>query len=171
MSKYSIAGENSNEALEPLIGGIESHTNLPFNGRFRVLPQRGQVYTGQCSWFGQFGTSGFGEGMSKYKWTDREDNGQNASGLSQMTPGIAYMATKSIRHWFKLTFPNGKSFIIRQVDVGPSGWTGKMIDVNAPLAEMAGYSPKTFPTGAIVRFQYIGAEEPYGATKEYRRPE
>lgn len=171
MSKYVIPGEDPKQNLEPLSGGIEAVKNLPFNGRFRILPTLGQVYYGQQSWFGQFGIGKWGEGMSKYKWVDKEDNGQNASGLSQMTPGIAYMATKSIRHWFKLTFPNGKSFIVRQVDVGPSGWTGKMIDVNAPLAEMAGYSPKTFPTGAIIRFQYLGPEEPVGATKEYRRPE
>lgn len=170
MNKYIIKGEDSSELLEPLVGGIDADKYLPFQGRWRLTPKKGQVYFGKGSWFGQFGYGKYGEGMSKHKWIDREDNGSNASGLSQMTPGIAYMSRKTLGHWFKLTFPNGKSFIVRQVDVGPSGWTGKTIDVNAPLAEMAGYTPKTFPTGAGILFQYIGSEQPeFGATKEYRR--
>jgi hypothetical protein len=162
MAKYNLPNENPDEILEPLIGGVEGHKDLPMEGTYRVIPPRGKVFFGRCSWFGQF--------RGKHRWVDNEDNGQNASGLSQETPGIAYMAKKTLRHWFKVTFPNNKSFIIRQVDIGPADWTGKMIDVNAPLAEMAGYSPKNFPTGAMVKFQYIGIEVPPGATKEYRSP-
>lgn len=162
MSKYNIPGESENEDLEPLIGGIDGLVHLKFKGKYRVIPKRGQVYFGKMSWFGQFDSG-------VHKWVDNADNGMNASGLSQMTPGIAYMNKQTLKHWFKLTFENGKSFIIRQVDIGPSGWTGKMIDVNAPLAEMAGYAPNTFPTGKEIRFQYIGIDIPYGATEEYRR--
>lgn len=155
--------------LENLIGGIDGEKYLPFQGKYRIIPVRGQVYFGKMSWFGQFGVDNHGKNLSKYKWIDDSDNGQNASGLPQTTPGIAYMSRNSIKHWFKLTFPNQKTFIVRQVDIGPSGWTGKMIDVNAPLAEMAGYTPKNFPTGLNILFQYIGIQEPIGATKEYRR--
>lgn len=171
MTKYNLPDDKKNEKLEPLVGGIDGFKHLPIEGKYRDIPPRGQVYFGKGSWFGQFGVGKHGAGKSKYKWIDREDNGQNASGLPQMTPGIAYMSKKTMKHWFKLTFPNGKSFIVRQVDLGPAEWTGKLIDVNAPLAEMAGYSPKNFPTGDIIRFQYIGVEEPPDATKEYRRPE
>lgn len=170
MPKYNVADDHKNEKLEPLTGGMDAVKFLPFNGRYRNLPEFGKVYYGMMSWFGQFGIGKWGDGLSVYKWIDKADNGQNASGLSQMTPGIAYMSNKTLKHWFKLTFPNNKSFIVQQVDIGPSGWTSKLIDVNAPLAEMAGYSPKNFPTGAIIRFQYIGKEMPEGATKTYRRP-
>lgn len=167
--KYEIPDEDNSEELEPLIGGINADDYLKFSGKYRVLPKKGQIYFGKMSWFGQFGTKEHGKGLSKYTWIDKADNGQNASGLSQMTPGIAYMSNKTLRHWFKLTFENGKSFIVRQVDIGPSKWTDKVIDVNAPLAEMAGYQPTTFPTGKIITFQYIGKEMPFGATEEYRR--
>jgi hypothetical protein len=168
MSKYSIPGEDRSETLEPLRGGISGITELKFNGKYRIKPKLGQVYYGDMSWFGQFGYGEWGKG--KYVWVDKADNGKNASGLSQMTPGIAYMSRETLKHWFKLTFTNGKSFIVRQVDIGPSGWTNKMIDINAPLAEMAGYEPKKFPTGAKILFQYLGKTEPEGATKQYRRP-
>lgn len=169
MAKYNIGNEDPNEELEPLIDGLDSSKHLPFNGRYRIIPRKGVVYKGKTSWFGQFGIGKWGAGISKYQWRDTGDNGQNASGLDQTVPGIAYMCRSTIKHWFKITFPNGKTFIVRQVDLGPAGWTGKTIDVNAPLAEMAGYSPKTFPTGAIVYFQYFGTNMPVGGSKSYKR--
>lgn len=162
MSKYTLPDDKASEILEPLIGGIDGFKYLPLEGKYRNTPSRKQVYFGRGSWFGQF------SGINK--WVDNEDNGQNASGLPQHTPGLAYMSRETLKHWFKVTFPNDKSFIVRHIDIGPSNWTGKMIDINAPLAEMAGYSPRNFPTGGIIRFQYIGKEEPIGATKVYRRP-
>lgn len=155
--------------IEPLIGGIDGLQYLKFIDKYRPIPERGQVYCGKMSWFGQFGTKGHGEGLSKFKWIDKADNGLNASGLAQTIPGIAYMTNKTLKHWFKLTFPNNKTFIIRQVDIGPSAFTGKLIDVNAPLAEMAGYSPKNFPTGADILFQYLGIDMPDGATIKYHK--
>ena len=155
--------------LTPLSGGISGIDALKAVKKYRPIPDTDKIYFGKMSWFGQFGIGKWGEGLSKYKWKDSEDNGQNASGLPQMTPGIAYMSNKTLKHWFKLTFPNGKTLIVRQIDIGPSVWTGKLIDVNAPCAEMAGYSPKTFPTGSVIRFQYMGSKQPDGATLEYRR--
>lgn len=157
-------------AIEPLIGGIDAVKFLNTNTKYRPIPKRGQGYFGAMSWFGQFGVGKkWGEGIAKYKWIDNADNGKNASGLSQIVPGIAYMSNKTLKHWFKLTFPNDKTFIIRQVDIGPALWTNKIIDINAPLAEMAGYSPKNFPTGLSILFQYIGEEQPDEATIEYRK--
>ena len=151
----------ADDNLEPLYGGIDGNKYLPYNGKYRIVPKPGQVYYGQMSWFGWF------EG--KHDWDDHLDNGRNASGLAQSVPGIAYHNKDTIKHWWKLTFPNKKTVIVRQVDLGPAGWTGKIIDVNASLADMIGYSPRTFPTGKLILFQYINKEKPpYGATEKYK---
>lgn len=155
------------DLYEPLIGGVSGLTYLK-GRKYRPIPEYGQVYYGPMSWFGQFGYGDYDHELAKYRWSDNADNARNASGLSQQTPGIAYMSKETIRHWFKLTFPNDVTVIVRQVDLGPALWTNKIIDVNAPLAEMVGYSPRTFPTGHNILFQYIGQDEPDGAIKTFR---
>jgi hypothetical protein len=115
---------------------------------YRPAPSAGQEFSEKCSWFGFFD--------GKHKWADPEDNGENASGLPETTPGIAFYCRQTLRHRWRVTFPNGYVIIVPQVDIGPGPETGKGIDINASLAELAGYSPTDFPTGTIIKFTYIG---------------
>lgn len=105
-------------------------------------------FTGVASLFGQYD--------GKYRWRDRHDNGRNASGLPQSTPGIALRNRKTLGHYYTLKAPNGQSLVVRHVDMGPAKWTGKSIDVNAAAAERLGYSPKNFPTGSRFTVAYMG---------------
>lgn len=103
---------------------------------------------GTGSWFGHYG-----------KWQDPEYNGKNASGLSEATPGIALRNKATLGHWYEVTFPNGKTVMARQVDVGPFA-KGRSIDINGALADKAGYSPGNFPTDETFHYRYVGAKLP-----------
>jgi hypothetical protein len=117
------------------------------------------VESGRTSWFGQFGYGKYNNGKHRHVWRDTGDNGKNASGLPQTHPGIAMLNRKTLKHWFEVEL-NGKVFTVQQVDIGPAKWTGRVIDINAPLADMAGYTPKNFPTDSVVKYRYIGKHLP-----------
>lgn len=108
---------------------------------------------GRGSWFGQFGYGPYGAGQSEYVWRDTGDNGRNAYGDPQTTPGVAFLDKSLAGKYFNVTAPNGKTLRLKVVDYGPSRWTGKSIDINAPAAEAFGYSPKNFPTGGTFKWQ------------------
>lgn len=116
----------------------------------------GDVQRGRMSWFGQYGYGRFSDGLHRHVWRDSGDNGINASGLPQMVPGIALMDRRTLGHWFEVEL-NGRVFLVRQVDVGPHPRTGRRIDINAPLSDMAGWSPHNFPTDTIAKWRYVGS--------------
>lgn len=113
---------------------------------YRPPPIPGQEFNEKCSWFGNYG-----------RFYDREDNGENASGMPQSVLGIAFYCKATLRHWWRVTLPNGYSASVQQVDLGPGPETGRGIDINAALATHAGYSPSTFPTDTTITFVYLGA--------------
>jgi len=113
------------------------------------------VRAGKTSWFGQYGYGKYRDGMNNHVWRDRGDNGQTASGMPQTTPGIALPTRKHLKHWFEVEL-KGKKYTVQQTDVGPAKWTGRKIDINAPLADMAGWTPKNFPTDSVVKYRYLG---------------
>jgi hypothetical protein len=114
----------------------------------RDIPEINQEFNELGSWFGQYN--------GQHAWVDRGDNGINASGLPQDTLGIAFYCKDTLRHYWNVTLPNGFNIIVQQVDLGPHPRTGRGIDINAALADLAGYSPKTFPTDVIIKFVYLG---------------
>ncbi len=116
------------------------------------------VRSGRMSWFGQYGYGRFSDGLHRHVWRDSGDNGINASGLAQMVPGIALMDRSTLGHWFEVEL-NGRVFLVRQVDVGPHPRTGRLIDINAPLCDMAGYSPHNFPTDRIAKWRHVGSPQ------------
>lgn len=111
----------------------------------RAPPAVGETFNEKGSWFGNCGA-----------WVDPEDNGENASGLPETTPGIAFLCKETLKHWWLVAFPNGKTIVVQQVDVGPGSETGRGIDINTVLATKVGYTIKSFPTGANIKFTYLG---------------
>jgi hypothetical protein len=112
---------------------------------YRATPDVNQEFSEKCSWFGNFGS-----------WIDPDDNGENASGLPETTPGIAFYCQDTLRHLWRVTLPNNFNVVVRQVDIGPDPATGRGVDVNTALAVRAGYDKKTFPTDATIKFVYLG---------------
>lgn len=123
------------------------------------------VQRGRMSWFGQYGYGRYNDGLHRHVWRDSGDNGLNASGLPQMVPGIALMDRRTLGHWFEVEL-NGRVFLVRQVDVGPHPRTGRRIDINAPLSDMAGWSPHNFPTDTIAKWRYVGSPQTLLAMRE-----
>ena len=129
---------------------------------YRMEPGRLEgngVQAGKTSWFGQYGYGKYNNGKHKHVWRDTGDNGKNASGLPQTTPGIAIYNRKTLGDWYEVEL-KGKKYKVRQVDIGPAPWTGRKIDINAPLADMAGWNPKNFPTDSVVKYRHIGKQLP-----------
>jgi hypothetical protein len=123
------------------------------------------VRSGRMSWFGQYGYGRHSDGMHRHVWRDSGDNGINASGLPQTVPGIALMDRRTLGHWFEVEL-NGRVFLVRQVDVGPHPRTGRLIDINAPLCDMAGFTPHNFPTDRVAKWRYIGSPQQMVAMRQ-----
>ncbi len=134
---------------------------------FPTAPERhrgagsGKLYSGKMSWFGQYNYGRHRDKKRKaaHVWRDRGDNGKNASGLAQTVPGIALRNRKTLGHWYEVKL-NGSWFLARHVDMGPARYTGRAIDINAPLADMAGWAPKNFPTDRAATWRYVGRSIP-----------
>ena len=125
---------------------------LPVKNGSRTLPKRDTVYFGMCSWFGNF--------SGKSEWNDDSDSGNTASGMSNDDPGIAFYNKATLGHYFLITMPNNKTYLVQQIDIGPNPTSGKFVDINSAFGEAAGYSPKNFPTGQYVLLQYVGKDKP-----------
>ena len=121
----------------------------------------GKLYSGRMSWFGQYNYGRHRDKQRKaaHVWRDRGDNGKNASGLPQTVPGIALRNRQTLGHWYEVKL-NGSWFLARHVDMGPARYTGRAIDINAPLADMAGWAPKSFPTDKTATWRYVGRSIP-----------
>jgi hypothetical protein len=112
---------------------------------YRSTPAVNETFSERCSWFGDHPG-----------WVDHGDNGLNASGLPQSVPGIAFYCHATLGHYWRVTFPNGFTDVVKQVDIGPSPYTHRGIDINASLAAKAGYKPNNFPTNSFIKFTYLG---------------
>jgi hypothetical protein len=121
----------------------------------------GDVQAGRTSWFGQYGFGKHVDGLHKHVWRDPDKpaNRVPASGLPQTVPGIALPSPKTLKHWYEVEL-KGKRYKVQQTDIMPDQRKGRKIDINAPLADMVGWTPDDFPTDSIVRFRYLGKELP-----------
>ncbi len=109
--------------------------------------------TAKGSWYSQFD--------GKYKWVDNEDDpDSNALGVPDSQQGIALPERATLGDWFIVSAPNGWEGRAQQTDIGPGKQTGKGIDISAALAERMGYSPNTFPTGALFSWRPEDAATP-----------
>ena len=126
--------------------GKTEGSSPPPNATFK---KEGDVKESKGSWFSQF--------QGKYSWVDKKDDpNSNYSGLPDSTPGIALRDKSTMGHYFNVQAPNGKTLLLRQVDLGPHEKTGRDIDINAAAAEAFGYSPNNFPTDGNFKYQYSG---------------
>lgn len=100
-------------------------------------------------------------------WNDVQGarEGKPASGLSSDIPGIAVPNRNTLGHYYRVQAPNGEEQIVQQTDYGPGRGpvaNGIGIDINAPLADRFGYTPKNFPSGGQFKYEYLGKENPEG---------
>lgn len=92
---------------------------------------------------------------------DRLDNDKPAlAGASNRNPGIAVYNRKTLGGWWRVVFPNGRSLVLQQTDIGPAPWTGKKVDVNYTAVRRAGYTESNYPTGGTVEYHYLGKTKP-----------
>lgn len=92
---------------------------------------------------------------------DSQDNDRPAlPGASNKNPGIAVYNRRTLGGWWRVVFPNGRSLVLQQTDLGPAPWTGKKVDVNYTAVKAAGYTEGSYPTGAQVEYHFLGRQRP-----------
>lgn len=89
---------------------------------------------------------------------DRSDNDRPAlAGASNSRPGIAVMRYDTLGRWWRVCAPaavagspnaRARCRWVRQTDIGPAGWTGRVIDINSTAARILWRLPQgnRFPT-------------------------
>lgn len=108
----------------------------------------GTVLTGKVSWFG---------GPN-----DPTSGPTTASGSPISAGGIAVYNSATLGGYWQLTFPNGKTVVEKQTDLGPAPWTGRTFDVAYSSLAGAGYTESDFPTNGVVKGVYLGKTAPAG---------
>lgn len=100
---------------------------------------------------------------------DSGDNDRPAlPGATNKNPGIAVYNRQTLGGWWRVVFPNGRSLVLQQTDLGPAPWTGKKVDVNYTAVRKAGYTEGSYPTGATVEYHYLGKQRPAWADQPQR---
>lgn len=109
----------------------------------------GQTLRGKVSWFG-----GPNDSMS---------GPTTASGLPVTQPGIAIYNSETLRGYWVVRFPNGRTAVLQQTDFGPAPWTGRVVDVLSSALPALGYTEGNFPTDAQVVARYLGKNPKYSS--------
>lgn len=91
----------------------------------------------------------------KVSWFEEEGN-KTATGIPTSQGGIAVYNQETLGGWWAVVFPNGRTLILKQTDIGPAPWTGRVVDVAGGSIQAAGYSKSNFPTDSIVHAVYLG---------------
>jgi len=86
---------------------------------------------------------------------------RTASGASTSEPGISISEAAPWRYqtlggYWRVHMPNGRTAILRQTDIGPARWTGRMLDFTYTALQQLGYTEGSFPTDAVASAEYIG---------------
>lgn len=80
-----------------------------------------------------------------------------ASGRPVTDPGIAVYNTATLNGYWRVHFPNGRTAVLQQTDIGPAPWTGRVLDVLYSALPYPGYAEPDFPTGAPITATYLGS--------------
>lgn len=91
------------------------------------------------------------------------------TGLSIAQPGIALPSRSGLGQMFEVTTPDGRKFILPQVDIGPFA-KGRGIDITAEAAKRMGYTEKDFPTDALFGVRRLGAAAAAAQSFDANRP-
>lgn len=105
--------------------------------------------TGRTSWFG---------GPN-----DKQNIG-TALGLPDTVRGLAVYNRSTLGGYWRVRWPNGKTTVERQVDIGPAPWTKRKIDFTSAAIQAAGYSERNFPTDSTATIEYLGKNKPAQTT-------
>lgn len=116
-----------------------------------------QTLKGKVSWFG---------GPN-----DSETGTKNtALGLSTDVPGIAVYDQGTLGGYWKVTTENGRSKVIRQTDIGPAPYTGRVVDITYSALASFGYTEGDFPTDSVVTAVYLGKDRQAAELKGGQSP-
>ena len=131
-----IGALEGQQATNPCAAPSSASTSLPAQGT------AGSTLRGAVSWFG---------GPN-----DPTTGPTTADGKPVSDPGIAVYDTATLNGYWRVTFPNGRTAILQQTDVGPAPWTGRVLDVLYSALPYIGYTQQDFPTGAQITARYLG---------------
>jgi len=101
--------------------------------------------SGKTSWFG---------GPN-----DKQNTG-TALGLPDTVRGLAVYNRATLGGYWRVQWPNGRTSVERQVDIGPAPWTHRSIDFTSAAIRANGYSEKNYPTDARATITYLGKNKP-----------
>ncbi len=112
----------------------------------------GTTVRGKVSWFG----GGIDPGNS---------SGTTASGVPDTVAGIAvrpgahYTSGRPfLGGYWRVTLKNGKTAILKQIDIGPNESVGRRIDFTPAALHKLGYTTGNFPTDSIGKAVYLGRD-------------
>lgn len=109
------------------------HAGGPVRGGLAKGGRAGGLFrSGRASWFG-----GANDSM----------NTGTALGLPDTAPGIALLNQSTLGKYFRVVSPQGRWRKLRQIDIGPAAWTGKILDITSAALKYFGYNERNFPTG------------------------
>lgn len=131
---------------------------MPLRGQQKKAsaPIAAKTLRGKVSWFG---------GPN-----DSTDSGKTALGLSTATPGIAVYDNSTLGGYWKVTTENGRTQVIRQTDIGPAPWTGRVVDITYSALSHFGYNEGNFPTDSFVTAVYLGKDKEAAKLKAGQSP-
>jgi len=99
----------------------------------------------------------------KTSWFGGPNDSQNtgtALGLPDTARGLAVYNRKTLGGYWRVQWPNGRTSVERQVDIGPAPWTHRSIDFTSAAIRANGYTEKNFPTDARATITYLGKTKP-----------
>jgi len=99
----------------------------------------------------------------KTSWFGGPNDSQNtgtALGLPDTVRGLAVYNRKTLGGYWRVQWPNGRTSVERQVDIGPAPWTHRSIDFTSAAIRANGYTEQNFPTDARATITYLGKTKP-----------
>lgn len=112
----------------------------------------GTVVKGRVSWFGGGSDPGNANGTTASGVPD------TAAGIA-VRPGAHYTSGRPyLGGYWRVTTKNGRTAILKQIDIGPNESVGRRIDFTPAALKKLGYTTSSFPTDSIAKAVYLGRD-------------